>query len=115
MPNTNEDYNYIFAKMKVMKNDYPSLRNKPDSFVFSALCIKASFYKNPSLTLYENELNNYIVDGAYDGGVDFLLSDPNSDCNDLVIGQTKLYRRISAEKVLDALQKMAHFSTCIPN
>ena len=109
MPNTNEDYNYISAKMNALRDTYPSLREKQDPFVFSALCIKASFYKNPSLELRENDLSDYIVDGGYDGGVDFLLSDPNSDCNDLVIGQTKFYHRISAEKVLDALQKMAHF------
>ena len=109
MPNTNEDYNYISAKMNALKDTYHSLREKKDSYVFSALCIKASFYKNPSLILRDHELTDYIVDGAYDGGVDFLLSDPNSDTKDLVIGQAKFCRKISAEKVLDALQKMAQF------
>ena len=109
MPNTNEDYNFISAKMNSLKDIYPFLRDKPDSFVFSALCIKSSFYKNPSLILHESDFKDYIVDGAYDGGVDFLLSDPNSDSNDLVIGQAKYYHEISSEIALNALVKMAYF------
>ncbi|MDY5002368.1 MAG: AIPR family protein [Eubacteriales bacterium] len=102
-------YDFINDKIKAMKDTYPSLRNKPNDYVFSALCVKSIFYKNPALILNESDFGDIIVDGQYDGGVDILLSDPNSEGADLVIGQAKLYRSISYEDVLNAMLKMALF------
>ena len=102
-------YDFINYKIKAMKDTYPSLRNKPNDYVFSALCVKSIFYKNPALILNESDFGDIIVDGQYDGGVDILLSDPNSEGADLVIGQAKLYRSISYEDVLNAMLKMALF------
>ena len=50
-----------------------------------------------------------IVDSSHDGGVDILLSDPNSEDSNLVIGQSKLYKNITSEQVLNAMSKMADF------
>ena len=50
-----------------------------------------------------------IVDGPYDGGVDILLSDPNTEGADLVIGQSKFYTSIQYDDVLNAMTKMALF------
>ena len=102
-------YDYIVSKIKSMKEVYPSLRSRSDDYVFSALCVKANFYKNPALILNESEFGEIVVDGQYDGGTDILLSDPNSEGADLVIGQSKFYKTISYEDVLNAMLKMALF------
>ena len=103
------DYEYISEKIEAMKEMYPSLRDKPDSYVFSGLAVKSNFYKNPALTFYEDYFNEFIVDGAYDGGADVLLSDPNSDENDMIIGQSKFKEKISQEECLNAMTKMIMF------
>ena len=102
-------YEYITDKIKGLKTQYPSLRARTDDYVFSALCVKANFYKKPSLALIESDFAEMIVDSYNDGGVDILLRDPNSEASDLVIGQSKLYKTISSEQVLNAVRKMADF------
>ena len=109
MPTPISSYDFITAKIRAMKDAYPSMRSKTDDYVFSALCVKSHFYKNPALVLNESELNDLIVDGQYDGGVDVLLSDPNAEGADLVIGQSKYYGTITNEQVQNALLKMALF------
>ena len=104
-----DTYNYIIDKIKGLKTQYQSLRARTDDYVFSALCIKANFYKSPSLVLNESDFVEMIVDSPHDGGADILLSDPNSENSDLVIGQAKLYKSISYEQVLNAVRKMADF------
>ncbi len=66
MPTRTEAYDYIVRKIQSMKETYPSLRSRTDSYVFSALCVKAHFYKNPALVLNEEEFDEIIVDGQYD-------------------------------------------------
>lgn len=109
--NQNNSYDIIVRKINSLKEAYPSLRNKQNEYVFSALCVKANFFKNPALsdTISENDFADIIVDGQYDGGVDILLSDPNSEDSDLVIGQSKFYKTITREDVQNALLKMALF------
>jgi len=109
MPPANTSYETITAKINSLKTAYPSLRTKSNDYVFSALCIKANLYKNPALILTENDFDNMIVDGQYDGGVDILLTDPNSENSDLIIAQSKFYTTISKEDVLNAFTKMALF------
>lgn len=109
MPVSNNVYKSIKLKINSLKQIYPSLRSKTDDYVFSALCVKANLFKNPALILNEADFNEIIVDGQYDGGVDVLLTDPNSDTSDLVIGQSKFYTEISSEDVLNAMLKMALF------
>ena len=99
----------IASKIRAMKADYPSLRDKSDEYVFSALCVKAHLYKNPAYVLDDRDFNEIIVDGKSDGGVDILLTDPNSDNSDLVIAQSKYYSRITSEEVVNAMAKMAIF------
>lgn len=102
-------YDYIKEKISGLKAQYPSLRSRTDDYVFSALCVKANFYKNPVLVLNESDLADMIVDSPNDGGADILLSDPNSETSDFVIGQSKFCKTISAEEVLNAVRKMADF------
>ena len=109
MPTTQGSYAFIKEKLCAMRDAYPSLRRKSDSYVFTALCVKSNFYKNPALVLNESDFADIIVDGQYDGGVDFLLSDPSSEGADLIIGQSKFYAYIQYEDVLNAMIKMALF------
>lgn len=104
-----ESYNIIKDKIHAIKEEYPSLKNKSDDFAFSALAVKAMYYKNPALTLSDDDINDIIVDGKFDGGVDFLLSDPNSETSDLVIGQSKFYQDIKFEDAFSAISKMLSF------
>lgn len=109
MPANNSSYEKIQSKIHAMKTAYPSLRAKSDDYVFSALCIKSHLYKNPALVLYESDFDEMIVDGQYDGGVDVLVTDPNSDGADMVIAQSKYYTSISTDDVMNAMSKMASF------
>lgn len=109
MPKNNDSYQVIHDKIQIMKNTYPSLRTKSDDYVFSALCVKAHLYKNPALTLSDSDFEEIVVDGQYDGGVDVLLTDPNSEESDLIIAQSKFYTSISFDDVINALTKMAYF------
>ena len=109
MPTSHSSYEFISQKIRSIKNIYPTLRNKTDEYVFSALCIKSNLYKNPALVLNESDFEEFIVDGQYDGGVDILLNDPNSENSDLIIGQSKFYQNITFDDAQNAVLKMALF------
>ena len=68
---SSSDYEYISSQIDTLRS-YNFFRKKPDSYIFSALCIKSHFYKNPALLMSLSELEDMIVDGSYEGGVDFL-------------------------------------------
>ena len=109
MGNKTNTYDDIKDEIAEMKKQYPSLRSLTDDYVFSALCVKVHFFKNPSLVLNESDFAEMIVDSPNDGGADILFSDPNSETSDLVIGQSKFCKSISSEEVLNAMRKMADF------
>ena len=109
MGNKTNTYDDIKDEIAEMKKQYPSLRSLTDDYVFSALCVKAHFFKNPSSVLNESDFTEMIVDSPNDGGADILFSDPNSETSDLVIGQSKFCKSISSEEVLNAMRKMADF------
>ena len=102
-------YSRVTDKLNALKEKYSSLRTKPDYYVFSALCVENHFYKNPENVLNESDFEKIIVDGSSDGGADIILSDPDSETCDLVIGQSKLFKRISKDEVINALNKMVSF------
>lgn len=104
-----EAYDRISEKVAALKRDFPTLRNRPDEYAFSALCVRANFYKNPALDFQESDIENIVVDGQYDGGVDAMLLDPNDEGNDMILVQSKYYKTISFEDVRDAVQKLILF------
>lgn len=104
-----DTYKYISDKINGLRTQYSSLRSRTDNYVFSVLCVKANFYKNPALVLNDSDFAEIIVDSPNDGGADILLTDPNSESSDLIIGQSKFYKDISSEIVLNAMLKMARF------
>ena len=105
----NAAYNVILNKINEMRTNYPVLRKKTDEYVFSALCLKNTFFKNPVLNFTEDTILESIVDGRADGGVDILINDPNVETNDLVICQSKFYENINYDDVADAIHKMIDF------
>ena len=103
-------YQTIINKIQSLKETYPSLRKASDDRVFTVLCVKSNFYKNPSLSFTENDIENMLVDSVKDGGVDAILTDPNSETSNLVICQSKFYEEgITFDAVRDAVAKMILF------
>lgn len=110
MATTNsETYEYISQKIEALKGQYQSLQDKKNDYVFNALAVKSTFYKNPAYELIDNDLENIIVDGRADGGADILLIDPNSESSDLIIGQAKFHKKITSDECSDTVNKMADF------
>lgn len=105
----NAFYETISSKIKSLKENYPSLRKETDEHIFTVLCVKSTFYKNPSLTFTDSDIDNILVDSVKDGGVDALLADPNSETNNLIICQSKYYQTITFDAVRDAVAKMILF------
>ena len=104
---TISEYGFISSKIALLKKDSPLLREKTDATVFSALFVKSLFYKNPAYVLNDSDLDEIIVDGPYDGGVDILLTDPASEDSDIILGQSKFYEEsIKEQEILDAFMKM---------
>ncbi len=102
-------YEIIQEKIHTMKDSYPCLRSAKDEHVFAALAVKSNLYKNPSLYFDENDIKDILVDSVKDGGVDALLTDPNSETNNLMICQAKYYANITFDEVRDAVAKMILF------
>lgn len=102
-------YEFICNKINALKEIYPCLRNESNERVFTVLCVKSAFYKNPSLLFNEAEIENFLVDAVKDGGVDALLTDPSSETNNMIICQSKLYHTITFDAVRDAVSKMILF------
>ena len=102
-------YEIIEEKICAMKDTYIQLRPKKDEHVFTALCVKSNLYKNPSLYFDESIINDFLVDSVADGGVDALLTDPNSDTNNLMLCQSKYQIQITFDEVRDAVSKMILF------
>ncbi len=102
---------FIGGKIGALKSQYSVLRSKSDEYVFSALCIKDSIYKDPALPFSSEVFSQAIVDGPHDNGVDFLLLDPNNrEAYDLIIGQSKYYTNpLSFEDAKNAVAKMVCF------
>ncbi len=109
MKSKDNSYDFIKNKIETYKEIYPSLRKKPDSYVFSALAAKSNYFKNPSLDFREEDFEEIIVDSKNDGGVDILFSDPSSETCDMVIAQSKFYTEITLEDIYNALMKMGIF------
>ena len=105
----NSFYEVISNKIAALKDAYPGLRRESDEHLFTILCVKSNFYKNPSLSFTEQDAKEILVDSVGDGGVDALLADPNSEANNLVVCQAKYYQTITFDAVRDAVAKMILF------
>ena len=102
-------YKTIQDKIHSLKETYHSLRSKSDDYVFTILCVKASFFKNPALDFGDEQINSFFVDSTKDGGVDALFTDKNSETDNLIICQSKYYETIKFDDVRNAVSKMILF------
>ena len=109
MLNNNGSYDFIREKIQQLKELHPVLRNKSDDYVFSVLSIKSNFYKNPLIPFTPEMMLETVVDGTNDGGVDAILTDPNSEESSLVLVQSKFYKTISFDEIQDAISKLVNF------
>ena len=109
MPNNNESYDFIKEKIQQLKELNPFLRDKSDDYVFSILCIKSNFYKNPLIPFTQEMMLETVVDGTNDGGVDAMLTDSNSEESSLILVQSKFYKAISFDEIQDAISKLVNF------
>ncbi len=100
--------NTIEEKIEAMKVANPSFRNMKDFEVFTLLCIKYFFYSDG--TPFDPEIAcGYITDGANDGGIDAIFNDPNSDTNDVIVVQSKYFKKtsLSDKDVVGELYKIS--------
>lgn len=109
MDKKTSNYELIASKIKTLRESFHSLRKATDDYIFTVLCVKSNFYKNPSLAFTDENIDNIIVDSVNDGGVDAILADPNSETNNLILCQAKYYRDITFDAVRDAVAKMILF------
>ena len=106
---TANNYDFIKERIDVLKRNYAFLRDKKDDFAFSALCVKSDYYKNPALDFNDQIIEDMMVDGPNDGGVDAIFTDPNSDTSNLVLVQSKYYDKISYDDIVNAITKLVVF------
>lgn len=99
-------YKKIDDEIFSLKNNYSCLKDKNNDYIFNVLCLKNAFYKNPNLKFNDEIISESVVDGVNDGGIDFLISDPNSDNSDLILAQCKHYSNVSKDEVISAIHKL---------
>lgn len=102
-------YQSIKTRIQSFKTTLSCLHDLRDELAFTVLCVKSSYYKNPSLPFSDEIVRDLLVDSVKDGGVDALFSDPNSEAENLIICQSKYYETISFDAVRDAVSKMILF------
>ncbi|MBE6649816.1 MAG: hypothetical protein E7613_00750 [Ruminococcaceae bacterium] len=102
-------YDIIQDEIHAIKETHHCLCDEKDERVFSVLAVKSNLYKNPSLSFDDTVIKEILVDSIKDGGVDALLTDPNSETNNLMICQSKFYTHITFDEVRDAIVKMILF------
>ena len=104
-----DEYEYLSSKIHSLKTEYTRLSSETDDHVFAALGVRATFFKNPSLSFTNDIIDKFLVDSTRDGGVDAILSDPNSEASDLILCQAKHWKSISFDDVRDAILKLISF------
>ncbi len=104
------NYNQDFFSFHIqrMKEKYPLYQNYQNYHIFTLLCIKYFFFSENGLAFDYELANEYLTDGANDGGIDAIFNDPTSEGNDVVIVQSKFYENtdLSPDNVAGELYKI---------
>lgn len=94
--------------IETMKEKYPSFNKYQDYHIFTLLCIKYFFYSESGTSFDQDIIEEFLTDGANDGGIDAIFNDPTSEGNDLIIVQSKFYENtaLGTDNVAGELYKI---------
>lgn len=110
-----KDKDYFEPQMNDLRSKYRIFQDYPDYHLFTVMCMKYFFFNDDNSPFDPERINDYITDGSGDGGLDAIFNDCRSEGNDLIIVQSKYYKKkkltpsdIRAEwnKILDTLNKL---------
>lgn len=97
--------NIIANRIDSFKKKYVNFKDKTDYHVFTLLCMRYFFFCEDNAKFDEDEVIDYLTDGANDGGIDAIFNDPNSEDNDVIIMQSKYYNK-SRLKINDIIMEL---------
>ena len=94
--------------IETMKEKYPTFRKYQNYHIFTLLCIKYFFYSESGISFDQDVIEEFLTDGANDGGIDAIFNDPTSEGNDLIIVQSKFYENtaLGTDNVAGELYKI---------
>ena len=94
--------------IETMKEKYPTFRKYQNYHIFTLLCIKYFFYSESGIAFDQDVIEEFLTDGANDGGIDAIFNDPTSEGNDLIIVQSKFYENtaLGTDNVAGELYKI---------
>ena len=94
--------------IETMKEKYPTFRKYQNYHIFTLLCIKYFFYSESGISFDQDVIEEFLTDGANDGGIDAIFNDPTSEGNDLIIIQSKFYENtaLGTDNVAGELYKI---------
>lgn len=78
---------------KSFTEKYPAFKKEKDYRLFTLLAIKYMFYSGEDTAFDQDDVKAFLTDGANDGGIDAVFSDPSSDNGDTIIMQSKYYNK----------------------
>lgn len=90
------------------KSKYSTFKDYKDYQLFTLLCSYSYFYGATDALFDQDEVKDYLVDGANDGGIDAVFKDPNSDDDDIAIVQCKYYdnTKLKVENITGEINKI---------
>ncbi len=94
--------------LQEFKKKYPVFQNYKDYQLFTLFCSYYYFYGATEAPFDQDEVKDYLVDGANDGGIDAVFKDPNSEDDDIAIVQCKFYNntKLKAEDITGEITKI---------
>jgi hypothetical protein len=81
-----------------LRQKYSSLKDKTDAQLLPYLALKYYFYNDDNDTFEPYSLDSSVTDGANDGGIDAIITDPGSEHGDVLIIQAKDYQSAKLTK-----------------
>ena len=94
--------------IETMKEKYPIFKMYQNYHIFTLLCIKYFFYSEAGISFDQDMIEDFLTDGANDGGIDAIFNDPTSELNDFIIVQSKFYENtdLGTDNVAGELYKI---------
>lgn len=91
-----------------LREKYPVYKNYQKYHIFTILCIKYFFFSEAGISFDQDIVEEYLTDGANDGGIDAIFNDPTSESNDMIIVQSKFYENteLGTDNVAGELYKI---------